>query len=55
MIAPIDGFSVTRTEDTVILVLSNRYGQIEQYPFSKEDAHLIGTALVANSEDVWDT
>ena len=51
---PIDGFSVTRVDDTVQITLSNRYGQIFKYAMTIDDAHFIGNALLASSEDVWE-
>ena len=46
MITPIDGFTVERVGDMVVLILSNRYGEGEQYEFGLEDSRRIGEGLV---------
>jgi len=49
MITPIDGFSVTRDGDVISLVLSNRYGDSEEFQFNPEDARKIGEGLLMYS------
>jgi hypothetical protein len=49
MITPIDGFSVQRVDDVVIMVLSNRYGEAEEFRFNPEDARKIGEGLLMYS------
>jgi hypothetical protein len=43
---PVDGFTVSRVGDRVILILTSRYGTGEQYEFDPEDAYRIGDALI---------
>jgi len=46
----IEGFTVTRLEDKVILTLTNSLGEGEVFEFPVEDAMKIGLALVSMSE-----
>ena len=48
---PVDGFTVEREKDYVVLMLLNRYGRGEWYAFEPEDAHTIGLALVARAQE----
>jgi hypothetical protein len=43
---PVDGFTVEHQAGVVILTLSNRYGQGEQYTLDAADAYRIGMALL---------
>jgi hypothetical protein len=43
---PVDGFSVEKQDDQVVLTLSNRYGTVDVYHFSLDDAAEIGLAMV---------
>lgn len=47
---PVDGFSVEHDDDSVILTLSNRYGESESYTLDPLSAVRIGHALVAHSQ-----
>jgi len=46
MISPVDGFTIERVGDMVVLILSNRYGEGDQYEFNLEDSRRIGEGLV---------
>lgn len=47
----VDGYSVERKGDEVILTLSDRYGQGDIYSFPAEDALKVGVALVLKSRE----
>jgi hypothetical protein len=46
-----DGWTIERTNGTVTLLLSNRYGEQVQYEFTPTDAHLLGAALIHHATD----
>lgn len=51
MCEPVDGYTVERDGDEVILILVSRYGTGEEYHFTVGDAKTVGTALVEAAED----
>jgi hypothetical protein len=49
--APVDGFSVEHTPGAVTLILSNRYGEGEQYTLDPVSAGRIGLAMLTQALD----
>lgn len=45
---PVDGYTVTHTDTSVSVTLSNRYGAGDTFTFSPLDAGRIGLALVTH-------
>ena len=47
---PVDGFTVEFENDSVVFILSNRYGESDTYLFPVEDARVLGEALLEISK-----
>jgi hypothetical protein len=51
---PVDGFTVERVGDTVLMILTSRYGDGDQYELPVEDARRIAESLLIVISD-WDS
>ena len=49
MTEPVDGYTVWHEQGKVIMILSNRYGDDEQYTFKPDDAATLATALLTHA------
>jgi hypothetical protein len=47
----VDGFTVQRIGEVVVIILSNRYGDSDQYELTVPDARKIGEALILSTEN----